>query len=143
MKIPTFLHLCEYLMLKERSKNSSVVLNEQNRQASVESGLVRYPPAREMYGSMYCEHVKPEGGLMVAYSTSAQVISCPPIPVLPRVEQTMAETVRTRERLTVAHQRFDEVRVRGEVIHPPPPSELSERLQDTIAVPNPINNREA
>jgi len=41
MKIPTSLHLFEYLILNERSKNSSVVLNEQNWQAEVESGLVR------------------------------------------------------------------------------------------------------
>lgn len=80
IKIPTSLHLFEYLMLNERSKNSSVFLKEQNLQSEVESGLVRYPPAREMYGSMYCEQVKPEGGLMVEYSTSAQVISCPPSP---------------------------------------------------------------
>jgi hypothetical protein len=80
IKIPTSLHLFEYLMLKERSKNSSVVLKEQNWQAEVESGLVRYPPARDMYGSMYCEQVIPEGGLMVAYSTFEQVISCPPSP---------------------------------------------------------------
>jgi hypothetical protein len=64
MKIPTFLHMCEYLMLNERSKNSSVVLNEQNRQASVESGLVKYPPARELYWSMYMIGLKYiEGGL--------------------------------------------------------------------------------
>lgn len=79
-KNPTSRHLCEYFKLKERSMNSSVVLNEQNRQAVVEFGLVRYPPAREIYGSMYCEHVRPLGGLMVEYSTSEQVISCPPSP---------------------------------------------------------------
>ena len=41
IKIPTSLHLFEYLMLNESSKNSSVSLNEQNRQAEVECGLVR------------------------------------------------------------------------------------------------------
>ena len=40
-KIPTSLHLFEYLILNVRSKNSSVVLSEQNRQAAVEFGLVR------------------------------------------------------------------------------------------------------
>jgi hypothetical protein len=38
MKISTSLHLFEYLMLKERSKNSSVVLSEQNWRVDVESG---------------------------------------------------------------------------------------------------------
>ena len=79
-KIPISLHLCEYLMLNERSKYSSVFLNEQNWQSEVESGLVRYPPARAMYWSMYCEHVIPAGGGMVEYSTSEQVICCPPSP---------------------------------------------------------------
>jgi hypothetical protein len=74
---------------------------------------------------------------MVVYSTSAQVISCPPSPVFPRVEQTMAETVQVRKRLAVIHQCFHEVYVRGEVIYPPPPSEFPERLQYSIAVPNP------
>lgn len=41
MKIPTSLHLFEYLMLNEKSKRSSVVLSEQNWQAVVASGLVR------------------------------------------------------------------------------------------------------
>ena len=40
-KIHTSLHLCEYLMLNVRSKNSSAVLNGQNLQAVVESGLIR------------------------------------------------------------------------------------------------------
>ena len=45
VKIPTSLHLFEYLMLNERSKNSSVFLNGQNRQSEVEFGLEIYPPA--------------------------------------------------------------------------------------------------
>ena len=39
MKIPTSLRLFEYLMLKERSKNSSVVLNKQDWQVVAELGL--------------------------------------------------------------------------------------------------------
>ena len=41
IKIPTSLHLFEYLMLNERSKNSSVVLNGQNWHAVVASGSAR------------------------------------------------------------------------------------------------------
>ena len=76
---------------------------------------------------------------MVAYSTAEQVISCPPSPMLSRVEQTIARIAQARERLTVAHQCLDEVRVRGKMIHPPPPSELSERLQHTVAVPDSVS----
>jgi hypothetical protein len=38
-----------------------------------------------------------------------------------------------RSELTVAQQAFDEVRVRRHPIHPPPPTQCPERLQDTIA----------
>ena len=80
IKNQTSFHLFEYLMLNDSSKNSSVVLNGQNRQFELESGLARYPPARAMYGFMYCEHVLPAGGLTVEYSMSEQVICCPPSP---------------------------------------------------------------
>ena len=36
------------------------------------------------------------------------------------------------EVLTVTHQCLDEVRVRRETVHPPPPSELSEWLQHAV-----------
>jgi hypothetical protein len=62
IKIPISLHLFGYLVLNEGSKNSSVVLNERNWRAAVELGLVGWPPARDIYGSMYCEQVIPAGG---------------------------------------------------------------------------------
>lgn len=90
---------------------------------------------------MYCEHVIFAGGLMVEYSTSEHVIRCPPSPVSPRIEQTVAKTAQARERLTVTRHCLHEICVRGEVIHPLPPSELSERLQYAVAVSNSISNR--
>ena len=57
-------------MLKFVSRNASVLSNEQYLHPEVAFGLLRYPPAVEMKGSMYCWHVWPETGSMVTNSTS-------------------------------------------------------------------------
>lgn len=66
-------------MLKLAARNWSVVRVLQNRQLFIAFGLARYPPAKEMYGSIYCAQVRPEGGFNVTNSMSAQLISCWPI----------------------------------------------------------------
>lgn len=57
-------------MLKLVLRKPSVVLNVQYWQSLVAFGFVMYPPAEEMNGPMYSEHVWPEGGWTVASSTS-------------------------------------------------------------------------
>ena len=66
-------------MLKLRPKKPSVELNEQYWQSLDASGFVRYPPAIEMYGLMYCEHDCPEGGWIVTSSTGEHTIGILPI----------------------------------------------------------------
>jgi hypothetical protein len=77
---------------------------------------------------------------MVAYSASAQVISCPPSLVFPRVEQQWPKQYRRENGLPLPIN-VHELCVRGEVIYSPPPSDLSELLQHVVAVLNPISNR--
>ena len=56
-------------MLKLVLRKPSVVLNVQYWQSLVAFGFVKYPPAVEMYGAMYCEQVWPDGGTIVTSST--------------------------------------------------------------------------
>ncbi len=71
-------------------RNSSVDRVEQNPQSDEASGLVRYPPAIEIYCCMYSAHVLPEGGVTVTTSRAEQVILC-----LPKADETFSARFHT------------------------------------------------
>ena len=74
-KMPISRHLWAYVMLNELRRNASVSRKAQYWHASVADGLVRYPPAKLMNGSKYCEQVCPLGGSSVTNSEEEQFTS--------------------------------------------------------------------